>query len=156
MISATNDVDWRQFKHLQQIGLDEISLLKGHQDFVTLVGTRDEQGEPAILAVLDGRQKETVVAFLEYIPEALRATVKEVCTDLYEGFIKAAQEVLAQVRVVGDRFHVAKLYRAAPDDLRKSEMKELRRVLSKQEFTGLKGVLWALRRKSADLTPEKQ
>ncbi len=150
------EVDWRQFKHLRQIGLDEISLLKGHKDFVTLVSTRDEQGEPAILAVLDGRKKETVVAFLKSIPEALRATIDEVCTDLYDGFINAAQEVLPQARVVGDRFHVAKLYRAALDDLRKSEMKELRRLLSKQEYAGLKGVLWALRRKSEDLTPEEQ
>jgi transposase len=150
------EVDWRQFKHLRQIGLDEISLLKGRQDFVTLVSTRDEQGEPAILAVLDGRKKETVVAFLESIPEALRATIEEVCTDLYEGFINAAQEALPQARVVGDRFHVAKLYRAALDDLRKSEMKELRQVLSKQEFKGLKGVVWALRRKSEDLSAEEQ
>lgn len=150
------EVDWQEFKQLRQIGLDEISLLKGHQDFVTLVSTRDEQGEPAILAVLDGRKKETVVSFLQSIPAALRATIEEVCTDLYEGFINAAQEVLPQARVVGDRFHVAKLYRAALDDLRKSEMKELRGVLSKQAFSGLKGVLWALRRKSQDLTPEEQ
>ena len=150
------EVEWRQFKHLRQIGLDEISLLKGHQDFVTLVSTRDEQGEPQILAVLDGRKKETVVAFFNSIPESLRASVEEVCTDLYEGFINAAQEVLPQARVVGDRFHVAKLYRAALDDLRKSEMKELRRVLSKEEVAGLKGVFWALRRKSEDLTTEEQ
>lgn len=150
------EVDWRQFKQLRQIGLDEISLLKGHQDFVTIVSTRDEQGEPAILAVLDGRKKETVVTFLESIPEALRATIEEVCTDLYDGFINAAREVLPEARVVGDRFHVAKLYRAALDDLRKSEMKDLRAVLSKQELSGLKGVLWALRRKNEDLTPEEQ
>ena len=150
------EVDWRRFKHLRQIGLDGISLLKGHQDFVTLVSTRDEQGEPAILAVLSGRKKETVVAFLESIPESLRATIEEVCTDLYEGFINAAQKALPQARVVGDRFHVAKLYRAALDGLRKSEMKELRRVLSKREFKGLGGALWALRRKSEDLTAEEQ
>jgi len=150
------EVDWRQFKQLRQIGLDEISLLKGHQDFVTLVSTRDEQGEPALLAVLDGRKKETVKAFLETIPESLRVSVEEVCTDLYDGFINAAQEALPQARVVGDRFHVAKLYRAALDDLRKSEMKELRRVLPKEEWAGLKGVFWALRRKSEDLTTEEQ
>jgi transposase len=150
------EVDWQEFKHLRQIGLDEISLLKGRQDFVVILSTRDAQGEPQILAVLEGRKKETVVAFLQSIPEALRATIEEVCTDLYDGFINAAQEVLPQARVVGDRFHVAKLYRAALDDLRKSEMKQLRGVLSKQEFKGLKGALWALRRKSEDLTAEEQ
>ena len=150
------EVDWEQFKQLRQIGLDEISLLKGHKNFVTIVSTRNEQGEPAILAVLDGRKKETVKAFLESIPESLRATIEEVCSDLYDGFINAAQEVLPQARVVGDRFHVAKLYRAAVDELRKSALKELRRVLPKDEFKGLKGVLWALRRNREDLTAEEQ
>ncbi len=153
---VSGEVDWREFSHLRQIGLDEISLLKGHKDFVTIVSTRNEQGEAAILAVLDGRKKETVVTFLESIPQTLRATIEEVCSDLYDGFINAAQEVLPQARVVGDRFHIAKLYRAALDDLRKSEMKELRKVLSKEELSGLKGVLWALRRKSEDLTTEEQ
>jgi transposase len=150
------DVDWAQFEHLRQIGLDEISLLKGHGDYVTIVSTRDDQGKPVVLAVLEDRKKETVVAFLISIPERLRATVEEVCTDLYEGFINAAEEVLPQAKVVGDRFHVAKLYRAALDDLRKQEMKELKRILDKQEYAGLKGVLWALRKKPEDLEPEEQ
>jgi transposase len=76
------EVDWNQFKRLRQIGLDEISLLKGHGDFVTIVSTRD--------------------------------------------------------------------------DLRKKEMKELRNILDKQEYAGLKGVLWALRKKTQDLEPQEQ
>ena len=150
------EVDWNQFKHLGQIGLDEISLLKGHRDFVTIVSTRDDRGKPLVLAVLEDRKKETIIAFLKSIPEDLRATVKEVCTDLYEGFINAAAEVLPHAKVVGDRFHVAKLYRAALDALRKEEMKELRRILDKQEYAGLKGALWALRKKPEDLEPEEQ
>lgn len=89
-----------------------------------IVSTRDDQEKPVVLAVLEDRKKETIAAFLKSIPEDLRATVEEVCTDLYEGFINAAEEVLPQAKVVGDRFHVAKLYRAALDDLRKKEMKE--------------------------------
>lgn len=150
------EVDWDQFERLRQIGLDEISLLKGHGDFVTIVSTRDDQGKPVVLAVLEDRKKETVIAFLKSIPERLRATVEEVCTDLYEGFINAAEEVLPHAKVVGDRFHVARLYRAALDDLRKKEMKELKRILDKQEYAGLKGVLWALRKKPEDLEPEEQ
>jgi hypothetical protein len=34
---------------------------------------------------------------------------------------------------------VDRLYRAGLDDLRKEEMKELRRILDKQEYAGLKG-----------------
>jgi transposase len=71
-------------------------LLKGHRDFVIIVSARDDKGKPVVLAVLEDRKKETVVAFLKSIQERLRATVEEVCTDLYEGFINAAAEVLPQ------------------------------------------------------------
>jgi transposase len=150
------EVDWDQFERLRQIGLDEISLLKGHGDYVTIVSTRDDQGKLAVLAVLEDRKKETIAAFLRSIPGDLRATVEEVCPDLYEGFINAAEEVLPQAKVVGDRFHVAKLYRAALDDLRKKEMKELKRILDQQEYAGLKGVVWALRKKPEDLEPAEE
>jgi transposase len=34
--SVKGEVDWRQLKVLRILGVDEISLLKGHADFVTL------------------------------------------------------------------------------------------------------------------------
>ncbi|MGH9802245.1 MAG: ISL3 family transposase [Blastocatellia bacterium] len=149
-------VDWERFDQLPQLGIDEISLRKGHKDFVTLISTRDQSGQPDILAALEGRKKETVLEFLKTIPQRLQATIEEVCTDLYEGFINAAKEVLPAARVVADRFHVAKLYRAALDELRKVEMKDLKSVLNKEQYAGLKGVLWALRRKQDDLTEEEK
>jgi transposase len=149
------EVDWRQFKVLGILGLDEISLLKGHSDFVTLVSAQDEQGNPIVLAVLKGREKKTLVDFLKTIPTRLQATIKEVCTDLYEGFINAVEEVLPQAKIVADRFHIAKLYRAAVDELRKIELKALKGVLTKEEYAGLKGVLWALRKRSENLVPEE-
>lgn len=149
------EVNWSQFKELRVFGLDEISLLKGHGDFVTIISTRNEQGEPDLLAVLEGREKETVIAFLKSIPEELRATVREVCTDLYEGFANAVKEVLPQAKLVADRFHVAKLYRAAADALRKSEMREIKEALSPEEYAAFKGILWVWRRNSEALTEEE-
>jgi transposase len=46
------EVAWSQFKHLRQMGLDEIPLLKGHRDFVTIVSTRDDQGKPMRLSFI--------------------------------------------------------------------------------------------------------
>jgi transposase len=146
------EVDWRELTHLRLLGLDEISLLKGHRDFVTIVSTRNDEGRPVILAVLEGREKETVKAFLESIPESLRATVEEVCIDMYEGFAGAAGEVLHAARVVVDRFHVAKAYRAALDALRQTEMRQLKAALRPDEYAGLKGAMWVIRRNHEDLT----
>jgi transposase len=148
-------VDWGQIQRLRVIGLDEISLLKGHSNFVTIVSTRDEQGHPVLLAVLEGREKETVVAFLQSVPQRLRQTVEEVCTDLYDGYINAVKEVLPQARVVADRFHVTKLYRAAVDELRKGELRELKQVLKPEEYAAFKGVMWTLRRHRDALTDEE-
>jgi transposase len=68
-----------------------------------------------------------------------------VCTDRYDGFINAVEEGLPQAMIVADRFHVTKLYRAAVDALRKTELKALKGALTKEQYAGLKGVLWALR-----------
>lgn len=149
------EVDWPQIKHLRELGLDEISRLKGHRDFLTIVSTRDAAGRITLLGVLEGREKATVLAFLKRIPKRLRQQVEQVCTDLYEGFAAAVKEALPQAQVVADRFHVAKLYRAAVDDLRKREMKELKQALKPEEYAGLKGVIWLLRRNREDLTTEE-
>ena len=102
-------VAWDTFTTLRVVGLDEISLLKGHGDFVTIVSAQDAAGKPQVLAVLKGREKQTVVDFLKTIPARLKKTIEEVCSDLYEGFLGAVEEVLPDAKLVADRFHVTKL-----------------------------------------------
>ena len=153
---VSDSIDWTQVSLLRVLGLDEIALQKGRGNYVTIVSTQDESGAVVLLAVLEGRTKEVVKNFLMSIPERLRVQVEQVCSDLYEGFINAAREVLPQAKVVADRFHVAKLYRGALEKLRKSELKRLRQSLSEKEYQALKGVMWALRRRAEDLSGEEQ
>jgi transposase len=146
-------VDWTKWKELPTLGIDEIALKKGHKDFVTIVSTRSKRGEVEILAVLPGRQKDTVKEFFYSIPKRLRDTVGDVCCDMYEGFIKAAAEVFGSgVRIVADRFHVAKMYRKGVDKLRKSELKKLREELPEAEHKELKGAMWAIRKPPEELS----
>jgi transposase len=96
-------------------------LKKGHRDFVTIITGRIETAT-MILGVLPDRKKATVKAFLSSIPQRLRRTIHAVCTDMYEGFVNAAKEVFGKrVKIVIDRFHVAKLSRRGLDKLRKQE-----------------------------------
>ena len=114
-------INWEDVTNLEVIGLDEISLKKGHRDFVAIITGRMET-ETVILGVLPDRKKATVKAFLSGIPQRVRQTIHSVCTDMYEGFVTAAQEVFGKrVQIVMDRFQVAKLYRSGMDSLRKSE-----------------------------------
>ncbi|MBV5273067.1 MAG: transposase, partial [Lamprocystis purpurea] len=52
------------------IGIDEISLKKGHKDFVAIVTAR-QGNETRILGVLEDRMKETVIKFFRSIPKVL-------------------------------------------------------------------------------------
>src|SRR5215471_11904289 len=148
------DINWAAVPRLDVLGLDEISLKKGHRDFVAIITGRIET-ETVILGVLPDRKKATVKAFLRGIPPRLRQTIHAVCSDMYEGFVNAAKEVLGKrVKIVIDRFHVAKLYRSALDKLRKREVKRLKQELSKAAYGQLKGAMWALRKLKDRLTDE--
>lgn len=150
------EVDWDGIDCLEQLGLDEISLKKGHKDFVVIVSAR-MGSEIKILGVLEDRKKDTVKEFLSKIPKRLIKTIRSVCSDLYDGFINAAKEVFGKrIRVVADRFHVAKLYRKGLDSLRKQELKRLRGELSEEEYKELKGVMWVLRKNNKDLSKENK
>lgn len=148
-------VAWKRITRLDAIGLDEISLKKGHKKYVTIVtGRRGEH--TVILAVLKDRRKATVKAFLKSIPLRIRRHVVAVCADMYEGFVNAAKEVFGKGIIIIDRFHVAKLYRGALDTLRKKELKRLRRELPDEEYKKLHGVMWLLRKQDKDLTEDER
>jgi len=148
------EVDWKRFVCLDVLGLDEISWKKGHRDFVTIVTGRLAD-EICILGVLADRKKSTVKAFLSGMPRKLRKTIKVVCSDMYDGFIHAAQEVFGKrVNIVIDRFHVAKLYRKGLDTLRKHELQRLKQELSAEEYKQLQGVMWTLRKRAVQVTSE--
>lgn len=153
---VSETVDWSRFTCLETLGLDEIALRKGHDDFVTVVSHRDHRGGISVLSILPDRCKETVKAFLQSIPESLKATIQRVCSDMYEGFTNAAREVLPGVELVIDRFHVAKHYRDGVDTLRKQTLSELKQNLSKLEYEPLKGLLWLFRRDWLALNEEQQ
>jgi transposase len=149
-------IDWDALPPFTTLGIDEIALLKGHRDFVAVISALGEDGELYVLAVLPDRLKATVLAWLLTIPAALRSGITTVCTDIWEGYITAAQEVLPDATIVLDRFHVARHYRDAVDELRKQEVRRLQQELPKAALDDLKHTLWPFRKRAADLDAEEQ
>ena len=98
------------------LGIDEVSLKKGHQDFVAIVTGRSDD-KIQVLGVLKDRSKQTVKQFLSSIPKRLRISVRYVCTDRYDGFINAAKEVfgkrVALLRLVWARSPIPLVYDAS-------------------------------------------
>jgi transposase len=149
-------VDWSQYSEIGVLGMDEIALKKGHRDFVVIVTARLIGGRVVILGVLPDRHKDTVVDFLRSIPERLKRTIHTACCDMYEGYTEAVREELSHVRIVIDRFHVARAYREGLDHLRKQELKRLKKELPASEYKFMKGSMWALRKNPKDLTKEEK
>ena len=149
-------VDWSIYTNLETIGIDEIAVRKGHNDYLTIVSVKDKFGELSVIAVLPNRLKETVKTFLESIPSNLKKTVKSVCTDMYDGFVKSADEVFGKRLVVIDRYHVSRLYREPLDQLRIGEMKRIKSILSKEDYGKLEGVMWILRQNHECLSQQEK
>ena len=150
-------MDWKTLNALPTLGIDELALKKGHRDFATIITARMADGENRVLGVLENREKATVKAFFMSIPKHLRDTVREVCSDLYEGYTEAAGEVFGEnVTIIADRFHVAKLYRGVVDQTRKTELRRLKKELSEEDYGKLKGALWLVRKRPEDLTEKER
>jgi transposase len=151
-----SSVRWDELAEIPTMGIDEIALRKGHGDFVTIITAKGHTGQIHLLGVVEGRCKDKVAAFLSSIPHRLKKTVLTVHCDLYEGYINAAKQQLPRAKVVADRFHVAKLYHACVDDLRKSEMAALKKRLPKEQLAELKGIMWPLRMNCSDIDDEQE
>jgi transposase len=151
-----SSVEWDRLEPFATVGIDEIALLKGHRDFVAVISAQTDGGELHVLAVLPDRLKASVVAWLMTIPAAVRERITTVCTDIWEGYITAVQEVLPHATIVIDRFHVARQYRNAVDELRKQEVRRLQKELPKAALDELKHTLWPFRKREAELDVEEQ
>jgi transposase len=150
-------VNWNNIEEIGLLGIDEISLKKGHQDFVTLITSRTDAGIK-IINIIKGREKAEIKKFLLSVPLDKRSTIIAVCTDLYDGFVNAAKEAFGTgVPVIVDRYHVSKLYRKCLVSIRKAELKRLRKDLSEEEYHSLKPAISLLRsRKEYNMSEDEK
>ncbi len=56
--------------------------------------------------------------------------------------INAVHEALPEAEVVVDRFHVTQHYRECADNVRKHELKQLKKELIDDEYTEIKQTMW--------------
>src|SRR2546427_11553705 len=91
------------------------------------------------------------------MPQRVRQTIHSVCTDMYEGFVNAAKEEFGKhVKIVIDRFHVAKLYRSGLGSLRKHECKPLKQEVSEEAYGQFKGAMWAVSKSEDQMTDDEK
>jgi transposase len=104
---------------IKNIGLDEISLRKGHKTYATILTDLTDPSRPEVLAVAKGRDEEAAKQCLEVLSPEQRAAVATHSTDMGPAYLSACRTLLRNSQSVIDRFHVAKKLGEVADDLRK-------------------------------------
>jgi len=132
------------------LGVDETSFQKRYE-YVTVVA--DLEGK-RVLWVGDHRRQETLAGFYAELAAAQRAAIEEVVLDMWDPYIAATREALADgmARIVFDRYHVMHHLNRAVDEVRRQEQRALRRQ-GDERLTGTK-YLWlrgAAQQRTADV-----
>lgn len=137
-------------RQIRVLGIDEISVRKGHKDFLCVIADIDRK---CVIEVLENRLKETVIAYLSALPLSVRRSVRYVSIDMWEGYYQAVKEALPKgVKVVVDRFHVMENLNAAITKCRR----EIQRGMSKEQRDELKGLRWILVKNEESLSEEEK
>jgi transposase len=106
-------------RRLERLGMDEISLRKGHQGYATILTDLTDPSRPEILAMAKGRDEAAGKACLEVLTPEQREAVGFHHTDMGAAFLAACKAGLKNSKSVIDRFHVAKKLGEVADALRK-------------------------------------
>ena len=126
----------RNLDALEYAGMDEKNFGRGHSYISVL--TDVEQGR--VLDVVEGRDLAAADQLWKKLPTEQRAQIRAVTVDMWDAFMTAARQNVAQADIVHDKFHVAKYLSKAVDDVRKREHRELKRE-EIETLTGTK-YLW--------------
>ncbi len=122
-------VEWglahRDLTNVRSIGVDEISLRKGHR-YLTLVYQIDE-GLRRLLWIGENREVSTMLRFFRWLGPRGRARLRFVCSDMWRPYVNViARRARGAVNVL-DRFHIMAHLGKAIDKVRAEEVKALRR-----------------------------
>jgi transposase len=104
---------------IKNIGIDEISLRKGHKAYATILSDLTDPSRPEVLAVAKGRDEAAARQCLEVLSPEQRAAVATHSSDMGSAYLAACRSLLPNSQSVIDRFHVAKKLGEVADALRK-------------------------------------
>ena len=145
LTEARERIPANPFANLKRLGIDEISLRKGKQDFV-LVLTNLDTAE--VVDVLEKRTQEKLRTRLEQLTEQERSKIEEVAIDMWEPYSNVCEELLPNAIITVDRFHVAKAVN--------EELKKLKNQEKKQQPKVIKGAHYPLLKNQENLSDTQQ
>jgi transposase len=128
----------RVLENIQAIGVDEICVRVGRV-FWTLIYQIDE-GLTRLLWVGHDRTEQTLLRGLDSLGEAVCASIRYVCSDMWVPYLTAVKERLSALHIL-DRFHIRQQLNKAVDEIRRDEARALAQA---GLVPRLKKLRWAL------------
>ena len=127
------------------IGIDEISYRR-HHHYLTIV-TDHIRGRVIWAGV--GRTGETLGKFFDELGAERTLALEVVSVDMCQAYIDVVRQRAPEAELVFDRFHVQRLAHNALDEVRRSQVRELKGT---EEGQALKKTRWALQKNPWNLT----
>jgi transposase len=140
------------FAGLKRIGVDEISVRKGHR-YLTVVIDHDSG---RLVWAAPGRDRKTVEKFLDVLGAERCERIELVSCDMADWITRPVAERCPNAEVCLDAFHVVKLATDALDEIRREVWNEARRAGEIALAKDLKGARFALWKNPENLTPRQQ
>jgi transposase len=135
------------------LGVDEISLRKGHKQYALVLS---DLGRRRVIAVLPNRLKETFETWLDALTEGERRAIQVVSMDMWEAYRQAVRKRLSHAKIVADRFHMMKQLNHQIDLMRRSIQRRAKKEADEALYQALKGSRWLLLKNRRELTPEQE
>ena len=131
------------------LGVDEISVRKGHKQYALVLSDLERR---RVIAVLPNRQKDTLEKWLDHLTAEERRAIKVVSMDMWNPYRQAVRKKLPHAEIVADRFHVMKQLNHQLDLLRRALQKKADDAL----YQVLKGNRWLLLKNRSELKPDEE
>jgi transposase len=138
-----------ELEDIQAIGFDEIQRQRRGNRWVTLVYQIDP-GAKRLLWVGQGRTKKTARGFFNWFGRRRATALRFICSDMWQAYLTVAAAKAGQAVHILDRFHVMQLFNKQIDQVRRAEVRELKRAGRPAFLTNAR---WVLLRRRANRTP---
>jgi len=137
---------------VSKLGVDELSLRKGHKQYALVLSDLERR---VVIAVLPDRQKDTLEKWLDALSQAEQRAIKVVSMDMWKPYRQAVRKKLPHAIIVADRFHVMKQLNHQIDLLRRSAQNKAKQT-DEALYQALKGSRWILLKNRTELNSEQE
>lgn len=148
---------------LKRLGIDEIALIKGKGNYCAVLIDLDQS---KLIGIMPARTQEEISQVLRGWGKEVLESIEEVSIDLWKGYKNLVIELMPNVQVVADRFHVMAQINKELDIQRKREKRKVEDLIKsantpeekakhEQVLEGLKKSKYVLLKNEKDLSEEQ-